>query len=179
MNVKQKNIYIVGYSGSGKTEVGEALAKQLHYDFVDMDQKIQEEQNETLNRIVMTYGEHHLRNLEGKSLEEWVCGEYKNLVISCSEGIVLDDKNRKVLKNEYVVFLDCDTRTMFQRIKDKSDSPNAYFNMKDEEKKYSIFSEKYFMRRKLYEEVCDVRIDTGRGSIDSSVGEILSKGMFK
>lgn len=56
--------------GSGKTTAGSKLARYLHYDFVDMDQMIEETAGMTVPGIFAELGEEVFRNWEHKILLE-------------------------------------------------------------------------------------------------------------
>ncbi len=40
MELKENNIYLIGFMGSGKSSVGGELAKKLGYQFIDLDEYI-------------------------------------------------------------------------------------------------------------------------------------------
>jgi len=91
-----KNIYIVGFMGTGKTVVGRALARKLRVDFVDLDSSIEAKENAAIAEIFKSRGEEYFRRIEKESLAA-VCG--KNMtVVSCGGGIVLDPENMARMK---------------------------------------------------------------------------------
>ncbi len=68
--VADKNIYLIGFMGSGKTRLGVMLAETLNWPFVDTDVLIEGEQGMTIMEIFEKYGEPHFRQLELKALED-------------------------------------------------------------------------------------------------------------
>jgi shikimate kinase len=52
--MSRQNIILTGFMGSGKTTVGNLLAKQLGYDFVDTDHLIEERVGMTVQELFRT-----------------------------------------------------------------------------------------------------------------------------
>lgn len=63
-------IYLIGFMGSGKTVYGERLAKQLKWDFYDLDQLVEAKAGMTVQAIFQGQGEAYFRKLEKKALRE-------------------------------------------------------------------------------------------------------------
>lgn len=66
----RKNIYLVGFMGSGKTRQGELLATVLKRDFIDTDQLLTEEYEMSISDIFKKYGEPYFRRLELEKLRQ-------------------------------------------------------------------------------------------------------------
>lgn len=58
------NIILVGLSGSGKTAIGRAAARELHWPFIDFDTEIERREHSTVQRIFAVHGEAYFRSLE-------------------------------------------------------------------------------------------------------------------
>ena len=67
-----KPVFLIGYMGCGKTTLGEALARQLHCRFIDLDEFIEERQGMTVVEIFDEMGENRFRELETEALQEVV-----------------------------------------------------------------------------------------------------------
>ncbi|NER06556.1 MAG: shikimate kinase, partial [Okeania sp. SIO3C4] len=110
MNVSNKkllqgvNLYLVGMMGAGKTTVGELLAKDLGYRFLDMDSLISQVAGKSINEIFADRGEAGFRQLETNVLAE--VSSYKNLTIATGGGIVINPFNWSYLQHGIVVWLD-------------------------------------------------------------------------
>ena len=50
-------VILLGYMGSGKSTIGSLLAKKLNYGFVDLDNYIETELNESISNIFKKKGE--------------------------------------------------------------------------------------------------------------------------
>lgn len=58
------NVILVGLSGSGKTTIGRAAAKQLNWPFIDFDTEIERREHSSIDQIFATRGEEYFRTLE-------------------------------------------------------------------------------------------------------------------
>lgn len=111
-----ENIILVGYMGSGKTTVGEKIAKEHHMKFLDTDRYIEEVQGMSINELFQQFGEESFRTLETEILQTLETSSY-NTVISTGGGIVLKEENRKLLqKMGRVIFLDASSEEIFTRL---------------------------------------------------------------
>jgi shikimate kinase len=97
-----KNIYLVGFMGTGKTVVGKILAKRLNKEFIEMDEVIQQREGKEIVDIFSQKGEDYFRKLEKNLLTE--LSKREDLVISCGGGLVCHEENLNVLKETGVVF---------------------------------------------------------------------------
>lgn len=92
-----KNIYLVGFMGTGKSSVGRELAALLRRRFVDMDELIEFRQKRSIADIFAKEGEAHFRRLEKELLQE--LSQDQACVVSCGGGIVLDPANIALMKS--------------------------------------------------------------------------------
>ena len=66
--------------GCGKTILGKALASQLNIPFVDLDKKIEEHENESINQIFKIRGELYFRQIERKVLFKFINSSIHRIV---------------------------------------------------------------------------------------------------
>ena len=52
--------------GSGKSSIGKILSKKLNLTFIDIDQKIEENENSKISEIFTKNGENYFRKIEEK-----------------------------------------------------------------------------------------------------------------
>jgi len=90
------NIILTGFMGSGKTTIGRKLAKFIEYSFLDTDYEIEEDQGCSVTEIFKYGGEECFREMESRLLERLI--NIENSVIATGGGIVLREKNRKLLQ---------------------------------------------------------------------------------
>ena len=99
------NVILIGMPGSGKTTVGQALARRLGRDFADGDQAVEEATGQTIPQIFQTGGEAAFRQEETKVLSR--LGKASGLVIATGGGCVTRPENRDLLRqNGIVIFLE-------------------------------------------------------------------------
>ena len=111
----KSNIFITGFSGSGKTTVGREVARRLGWRFVDTDDEIVRIAGKSVEAIFEDGGEDHFRRLERESLEAVSNGDRQ--VVSTGGGIIMDDGNRRVMKcNGAVVCLEARPETIYRRL---------------------------------------------------------------
>jgi shikimate dehydrogenase len=99
---KKENISLIGFIGSGKTSIGKALAQKMSKRFIDTDEMIVEKEQMPIKEIFREKGDEYFRNLEREILI--ALKSEKNLVISCGGGMIINEENRKILKEISNVF---------------------------------------------------------------------------
>lgn len=116
------NIVLVGLMGAGKSTVGKALAKDLKYDFIDIDEEIVKSEKMSINDIFKLKSETYFRELETKTIEKFA--QSNNVVISLGGGAFENKKNQTILLNTSKVFyLKASIETLFERIKTDNSRP--------------------------------------------------------
>lgn len=61
---------MVGMPGCGKSTVGKALAKHLRYRFLDLDTRLEEQENLSVAQVFEQYGQAYFREAEAKALRQ-------------------------------------------------------------------------------------------------------------
>ena len=125
------NISLIGMMGSGKTCIGELLAKLLNMSFVDTDEQIIKTEKISINQIFAQKGETYFREMETATLKNVL--NFNNQIISTGGGIIKSDENLSLLKEKSVVFyLKASPDILFERIKNNKERPLLNVeNMKD------------------------------------------------
>ncbi len=117
-----KNIYLVGFMGTGKTTVGKILAKRLNKEFLEMDEVIEQKSGKKITEIFKLHGEAHFRKLEKELLRN--IANKENLVVSCGGGIVCDKENLAILKKTGIIFsLTASKERIYERTEKCKDRP--------------------------------------------------------
>lgn len=144
------NIILCGFMGSGKTVVGQELAKIMGRKFVDTDEIIEAEQGVAVKAIFAAHGEDYFRDLEHECCKK--ISEYKNCVVSTGGGALTFQRNVDVLKNSgKIVLLDADFDVICSRIGNSNTRPL----FQDREKAREL----YDTRKSKYLAAADIVID--------------------
>ena len=111
----RSNIFITGFSGSGKTAVSKEVARHLGWRFVDTDDEIVGTTGKPIETIFEEMGEAHFRRLERKCLAA-VCKDDLQ-VISTGGGMIMDEGNRQLMeRNGVVICLEARPETIYERL---------------------------------------------------------------
>ena len=111
----KSNIFITGFSGSGKTTVGRIVARRLGWRFVDIDDVISGDEGVSIATIFAELGERHFRRLERDRLSALAQGAKQ--VISTGGGVPVDRRNRRVMdSNGVIVCMEARPETIQRRL---------------------------------------------------------------
>ncbi|MEP0887912.1 shikimate kinase [Leptolyngbya sp. FACHB-16] len=148
--LKGTNIFLVGMMGSGKTTVGQFLAKNLNYRFIDTDSLVEQVAQKPINEIFAESGEDAFRQLETQVLSE--VASYSRMVVATGGGIVLARQNWSFLHHGLVVWLDVPVEHLCRRL--QADTSRPLLKDVDLKNKLEKLLEE---RRSLYSQA-DVRV---------------------
>lgn len=91
-----KPIFLIGYMGSGKTTVGQNIARIMHLEFIDLDEYIEKKNGKTIPEIFAESGEEVFRELERVALHE--VAAMSNCVIATGGGSPCFFNNMELMK---------------------------------------------------------------------------------
>ena len=92
-----KNIFLIGFMGSGKSTIARLLSECLGVTQVEMDEVIVQEQGMPITEIFEKYGEEHFRDIETDLVRRLQAQD--GVVVSCGGGAVLREENRRIRSN--------------------------------------------------------------------------------
>ncbi len=120
----KKNIVLIGMMAAGKTTIGFKLARDLNYNFFDIDTEIEKLENEKIIDIFQNKGENYFRKIEEKI--SLVFLEKNKSVISIGGGAFLNESIRRKIKiNSYSFWLNWKIKTILDRISKNKRRPLA------------------------------------------------------
>jgi 3-dehydroquinate synthetase len=160
-----RHLVLVGFMGAGKTTIGRHVAEQLGRRFVDIDDVIERYYGD-LPKLFRRGGEERFRRLEWVAATR-VLGLQTPRVVALGGGAVETSKVREGLAHEFVVHLDVDVETAWERVRG-SDRPLA--------RKATEFRRRYQLRAPLYNEVADATTSDGDGVVLAAAGIELGVG---
>lgn len=165
-------IYLVGFMGSGKTTVGRALAEELGWSFVDVDEEIERRTGASIASIFDSEGESAFRRLETAALHDRVRNVQSGRpqVVSLGGGAFLIEENFDLVSNNGItVWLDCPLGLIERRIASHTHRPLA----RDPEHLRGLFE----ARRHGYARA-DYRIEVDCDDASVAVASILALPLF-
>jgi shikimate kinase len=117
-----QNIALIGFMGTGKSSVGQLVAAQLHFTFLDTDHVIEARAGKTISDIFIEQGETAFRDLEKKIVSELITR--KKTVISTGGGLPADSANLASLKtHSLVVCLWASPEKIWERVRSQTHRP--------------------------------------------------------
>ncbi len=107
-------IFLTGFSGTGKSMVGEIVARLLGWELVDTDELIVERAGRPIVEI-FERGEKEFRQLEREVLAEVARGDRR--VVPTGGGVPVDERNRAVMQTSgMTVRLKASPETIWDRL---------------------------------------------------------------
>ena len=121
----QRAVFLVGFMGAGKTTVGRALAKQLGWRFIDLDEQIEKVAGRSIANIFKASGEAEFRRLEAETLGELLRQLRKGspAVVALGGGAFVERDNAEKLREADVpvIFLDAPLGELLQRCQEQQE----------------------------------------------------------
>lgn len=164
----KKNIVLIGFMGTGKSEVGKELAKTLGYKFIDTDELIERRERIPVSEIFDKYGEPYFRKIESEIIKD--VSVMENVVISTGGGAVIRPENRMNLKrNSITICLTASPEVIYERTKDYDNRPllktdDTYMRIKE-----------LLKEREPYYSEADIKIDTTQLEAQKVVETIMKE----
>jgi len=111
----RNRIYLIGFSGAGKSAVGRSTARLLGWRFEDADERIVERAGKPVARVFAEDGEPAFRQLERATIAEFAREEH--VVVSTGAGSVMHDQSLGgMLSSGLVVALEARPETVYRRL---------------------------------------------------------------
>jgi len=108
--------------GTGKSAVGQILARRLGWAFVDTDRRVAEGERATIPQIFARHGEAYFRDVEARVIAE-LAGR-RDVVIATGGGAVLKPENMKRLRaHGWIVSLTAPADALLKRLADGERRP--------------------------------------------------------
>ncbi len=120
---RRRQIYLVGFMGSGKSTVGRLLARALGWQFIDLDSIIEAGQQMTVREIFESAGEPFFREVEAAALAE--ISKAEPAVIALGGGTFAQPANVRLIREAggTAVWLDCPQEELWRRCEQMQNRP--------------------------------------------------------
>ncbi len=154
MNAANRNIYLIGPTGSGKTAVGRQLARDTGLKFLDIDHEIEKRTGVEIAYIFEKEGEAGFRERETEMIRELAATPGR--VIATGGGAVLAEANRQCLADSgIVVYLKTSVSEQLKRTGRSRKRP-----LLNTANPRSVLEKMAEARGPLYEALADFSLDT-------------------
>jgi shikimate kinase len=161
--VRADKAYLVGFMGAGKTTVGRALAKRLHWDLEDIDERIERRERRDIPTIFRQEGEPYFRAAEQQEVIALLPS--RGVVVATGGGTIVDPVTRElILRDGAVIWLDVPLAVLLERVPLDGSRPLAADR---------ITMESLYNQRLMAYSRAHLRVDAGRTSIEDLVEQIV------
>jgi len=166
---QNRNVYLIGPMGSGKTAVGRQLAKLLHLEFLDSDVEVERRTGVDIPYIFEREGEAGFREREREVIDSLT--QLDNVIIATGGGAILLPANREHLSQRgRVVYLKTGIEQQLERTRHGRQRPLLYTD--DPETK---LRELMNFRAPLYESIASVIVATDGRHVRAVADEIMHR----
>jgi len=156
-----RNIYLVGMMGAGKTSIGRLLSKRSRRRFYDSDHVIEERTGVTIPTIFDLEGEQSFRDREEAVIAE--LARLSNIVLATGGGAILRENNRQALcSSGIIVYLRGSVEDLWRRTRKDKNRPLLLTDNPRQK-----LEEIYSVRDPIYSSLADIIIETGNPSVQS------------
>jgi len=111
-------IFLIGFMGSGKTYWGRKWASVSGYEFIDLDELIEQQEKMTVEKLFDKKGEAYFRKVEQDLLKSIEPGA--RLIVSCGGGTpCFGDNIQWMNEHGYTVYLHANPARLLENIKEE------------------------------------------------------------
>ena len=150
-------VFLIGFMGSGKSNIGKMVADKLGYTFLDLDTYIENKVNKRISEIFKDEGEQHFRILEQEALKEFI--DQQNIIVATGGGCPCFSDNMELM-NKYgeTIYLKVHHGTLYLRLSNSKKNRPLIAELNDIELMESIVNllperEVYYSKAKFTLEI--------------------------
>ena len=166
-------IILIGYMGSGKTTIGKHLSEVLNYKFIDLDQAIENEEQQTISELFSKKGEIYFRKKERTILEK-ILSSNANLVVSIGGGTPCFGDTMRLIKsseNTTSIYLKSSHKELTERLFNKRLNRPLIAHITSPEL-LNDFIRKHLFERSYFYNQSEIKLSTDNLTIAAVIAEI-------
>jgi len=164
---QKTNLVLIGMAGAGKSTVGPLLARMFSYDFVDIDDLIAADQQQSLQELVDRHGPAWFRLLEERILLG--LDLQRHVIATGGSAIYGEAGMRHLQESGLVVYLDVPLAILEARVGDVGARGLA-------REEGQSFAQLFAERQPLYRKYADIRIACAGMSLEEICAAIIQAG---
>ncbi|MBL8310269.1 MAG: shikimate kinase [Burkholderiales bacterium] len=159
---------MIGLMGSGKTTIGQMLAKRLGMPFLDSDHELEQRTGVSIATIFEIEGEDAFRAREAAIIDELT--QRNGIVLGTGGGCVLNADTRSALRSRgTTVYLHSSPETSYERVRRNRDRPLLLVS-----DPLGRLRQLYEMRHPLYQEAAHFVVESYRDRPGAAVNDIIA-----
>ncbi|GAA4973334.1 shikimate kinase [Algibacter aquimarinus] len=169
-------IVLIGYMASGKTSIGKKLAKKLSYNFLDLDDFIEEKENMSVTDVFKQKGEIYFRKQEAYHLKSILKSE-NNTILSVGGGTPCYSGNMDlILETEKAecIYLKASLKTLVNKLMKKKATRPLIAHVETEEEMTEFIGKHLFERAQFYNQA-EIKVSIDNKTKDEVVEDIVLK----
>ncbi|MDD7887736.1 shikimate kinase [Flavivirga sp. 57AJ16] len=169
-------VVLIGYMASGKSTLGRILAKKLNYDFLDLDDYIEEKEQLLVSDIFKSKGEIYFRKVETLYLKMLLENNTK-LVLSLGGGTPCYSDNMNFIRNTVKaksIYLKASIPTLVSRLKTEKSKRPLIAHLETDELLTEFIGKHLFERSQFYN-LSEVTITTDNKTEEAIIEELVLK----
>jgi XRE family aerobic/anaerobic benzoate catabolism transcriptional regulator len=166
-SARSSRVALVGLRGAGKSTLGQMLAEDLGFPFVELSREIEKFAGCSISEIQALYGQNAYRRYERRALEEAI-QIYPEAVIATPGGIVSDPATfNQLLAHCTTVWLQADPEDHMKRVVAQGDMRPMKASKEAMEDLRSILA-----GRAAFYSKAEFRVDTSAQSLDAAFADL-------
>lgn len=166
----QKNIFLTGIMGSGKTSIGKKISEISNFQFFDTDIEIEKSENKKISEIFEKHGEKYFRDLEKDQIVK--LANKTQAVISLGGGAFCNSENIEIIKKAgKSVYLKTSSDQILKRLNQEEIAKRPL--LKNKENFYQLLE-----KREHFYQQADLIILTDGKNIEEIALEVLEKTTY-
>jgi len=167
---RRRHIYLIGFSGSGKSAIGARLAAKLKRWFIDTDKETAARFKASIPSVFEHCGERAFRR-EETSVIKRIAQIEPPAVVALGGGSIERMSNRRLMQRSgIVIYLRCSLRELCRRLRDADNRPLLRAG-----KSRLTTIQKILVRRKPIYETADITVSTTHHTVGVIVDNIAER----
>jgi len=145
-------VILIGYMASGKSTIGRDLADKVNYQFVDLDDYIEEREKMSIVDLFKTKGEIYFRKIESIYLKE-IIADKDDIILSLGGGTPCYGQNMSFLQKASKVssiYLKASIGALINRLENEKSKRPLVAHLKTEEELGEFIGKHLFERNQFY-----------------------------